>query len=93
MGAGAQTPLHGRLADVAAPVLLVAGAEDARFAAIARELAAAIPNARAALVPDAGHAVHLEKPRAFTALLRDFLARADAGRAPFHPPHAEEMRA
>ena len=40
--------------------LLLAGAEDAKYAAIAAEMAAAMPTARAELVPDAGHAAHLE---------------------------------
>ena len=60
MGAGAQPPLHGELGGVRAPALLLAGAEDARFAAIAEGMAAAMPRARAERVPGAGHAAHLE---------------------------------
>jgi 2-succinyl-6-hydroxy-2,4-cyclohexadiene-1-carboxylate synthase len=55
--------------------LLVAGALDAKFAGIAREMAAAIgPGARVALVSGAGHAVHLERPDTMTALVEGFLA-------------------
>lgn len=60
MGAGAQPALHGELGGVRVPALLLAGAEDAKYAAIAAEMAAAMPSARARLVPGAGHAAHLE---------------------------------
>ncbi len=61
MGTGAQPSLHDRLGDIEAPSLLLAGAHDSKFAAIADEMAGAMPDARAALVPGAGHAAHIEK--------------------------------
>jgi 2-succinyl-6-hydroxy-2,4-cyclohexadiene-1-carboxylate synthase len=74
LGTGAQEPLWGRLAGLRPPALLVAGALDAKFAGIAREMAAAVgPTARVALVPGAGHAVHLERPDALAALVEAFL--------------------
>ena len=78
MGAGAQTPLHARLAQLSMPVLLIAGAEDAGFAAIARDLARRLLHGRVSLVPEAGHAAHLENPEAFAQIARAFLAAADA---------------
>jgi 2-succinyl-6-hydroxy-2,4-cyclohexadiene-1-carboxylate synthase len=75
-GQGAQPPLHGRLDAVACPVLLVTGAEDAKFCAIADDLASLLRNARAVIVPEAGHAVHLEQPDGFAAIVRDFLQSA-----------------
>ncbi|HEY4027995.1 MAG TPA: alpha/beta fold hydrolase [Candidatus Dormibacteraeota bacterium] len=69
MGAGATEPFWDRLVRIDAPTLVVAGAEDERYAAFARRLAAAIPGAEMAIVPEAGHAVHLERPVAFAALL------------------------
>jgi 2-succinyl-6-hydroxy-2,4-cyclohexadiene-1-carboxylate synthase len=75
LGTGAQEPLWERLAGLRPPTLLVAGALDAKFAGIAREMAAAIgPEARVALVPGAGHAVHLERPDAMAALISELLA-------------------
>ena len=75
MGAGAQPPLHDRLGEIEAPSLLLAGAHDAKFAAIADEMAAAMPEARAHLVPGAGHAAHIEKAaycvRTITAFLEE----------------------
>lgn len=73
MGTGAQPPLHDRLGAVTVPVLLAHGAEDAKFAAIARDLASRLPRARVAAIPDAGHACHLEAPDAFAKTVRAFL--------------------
>jgi 2-succinyl-6-hydroxy-2,4-cyclohexadiene-1-carboxylate synthase len=75
LGAGAQAPLWDRLAGLRCPTLLVAGALDGKFAAIAAEMAAAIgPAARRALVPGAGHAAHLERPAELADLLERFLS-------------------
>ena len=75
LGAGAQEPLWDRLAGLGPPALLVAGALDAKFAAIAREMTTAIgPAARVALVPGAGHAAHLERPAEVATLVEEFLA-------------------
>jgi pimeloyl-ACP methyl ester carboxylesterase len=54
---------------------VTAGALDTRFAGLAERMAAAIgANATVALIPDAGHAAHLEQPEAFVAVLRRWLA-------------------
>jgi len=77
IGTGAQPPLHARLAELDLPLLFVAGAEDAKFARIAEELASLAKRGRHALVPDAGHAVQLENPHALATLARDFFAAND----------------
>jgi 2-succinyl-6-hydroxy-2,4-cyclohexadiene-1-carboxylate synthase len=69
LGAGATEPFWDRLHRIASPTLVVAGAEDERYVAFAARLAEAIPGAVVAIVPGAGHAVHLEKPEALAALL------------------------
>jgi 2-succinyl-6-hydroxy-2,4-cyclohexadiene-1-carboxylate synthase len=51
------------------PVLLVAGAQDEKFAAIARRMHELLPRAALRLVPDCGHAPHLERPAAFAEAL------------------------
>jgi 2-succinyl-6-hydroxy-2,4-cyclohexadiene-1-carboxylate synthase len=81
MGAGATEPFWDRLARIDAPALVVAGAEDERYVAFAQRLAGALPRARVAIVPAAGHAVHLECPDAAAALLADHLALTAAGPA------------
>jgi 2-succinyl-6-hydroxy-2,4-cyclohexadiene-1-carboxylate synthase len=75
LGTGAQEPLWDRLDELRRPVLLAAGERDAKFAGIARDMAAAIgPGARVGLVPGAGHAVHLERPVETAVLVEEFLA-------------------
>ena len=79
MGTGAQDPLHDRLHEVGVPALLVTGALDKKFTAIAREMARSLPRATIAVVDGAGHAAHLERPLEFSALVLDFLRREYAG--------------
>ena len=67
MGAGAVEPVGRRLGELPMPCALIAGAEDSKFAAIAHHMAAAIPHAVVHLIPDAGHAAHLEAPDATAA--------------------------
>ena len=73
-GTGSQDPLWDRLHRLDMPVLVLAGSDDAKFAAEAERLGASIgANATVALVPGAGHAAHLEQPAAFLAILRPWL--------------------
>jgi 2-succinyl-6-hydroxy-2,4-cyclohexadiene-1-carboxylate synthase len=63
-------PLLGRL-DL--PFLALAGALDDRYSRKARRLASEAPRARAAIVENAGHAAHLQRPDAVASLLVEFL--------------------
>lgn len=72
IGTGAMAPLWGALPDLPGPVHALAGARDAKFAAIAARMADA-PGISARLIPDAGHAPHLEQPARFVQTLRDVL--------------------
>ena len=93
LGAGAQAPLWDRLAGLRCPTLLVAGALDAKFAALAAEMAAAIgPAAHLELLPGAGHAVHLERPAEAAALLDGFLTTQLAAHPGVPPPDAAPPR-
>jgi 2-succinyl-6-hydroxy-2,4-cyclohexadiene-1-carboxylate synthase len=77
-GTGSQRSLWGELSTIDVPTLVIAGADDAKFAAIAQQTGEAIgPNATTALVPGAGHTAHLEQPAAFLDILRPWLARYD----------------
>jgi len=74
LGTGVQEPLWDRLAELSMPVLVVAGERDDKFIAVGRRMADAIgDNARFAVVPGAGHAAHLEEPKAFRAVVEPFL--------------------
>jgi len=57
------------------PALLLTGALDQKFTAIAQVMAAEMPRAELCPVAGAGHAVHLEDPAAFQAAAADFLRR------------------
>lgn len=76
LGPAAQSPLFSALPRVTVPVLLVAGALDVRFVATAHELARCLPRAEVCVIPDAGHAAHLEQPEAFQRTVHEFLRRA-----------------
>ena len=78
-GTGTQEPLWDRLRDLGVPTLVVAGALDDKFVTLGRRLADTIPDAELAIVDGAGHAVHLEQPIAFLAILRSWLAQRRGG--------------
>jgi pimeloyl-ACP methyl ester carboxylesterase len=62
------------LAHISFPTLVLVGEQDVVTPPDkARELAAAIPNARLVIIPEAGHLSNLENPVAFTNAVRDFL--------------------
>ena len=77
-GTGAMEPLHERLADSDTPTLLVVGAHDSKFCAIADQLAAALPRAAVAQIDGAGHAVHIEQPAATAAVIAEFITGTEA---------------
>jgi pimeloyl-ACP methyl ester carboxylesterase len=63
------------LAAIAVPTLVVAGAEDAIIpAAEQRAMADAIPGARWAEIPGAGHVAPFERPGAFNLAVAELLA-------------------
>jgi 2-succinyl-6-hydroxy-2,4-cyclohexadiene-1-carboxylate synthase len=64
LGTGVLPSLWARLGELTVPVDLVVGERDAKFVAVAREMAAALTDARVHVVAGAGHAVHLEAPAA-----------------------------
>lgn len=78
LGTGTQPSYWKDLRRLPMPTLLFAGSEDAKFAAIARAMAARIPAATLHLVRDAGHTTHLEQPDAFRRALLAFLAALPA---------------
>ena len=72
-GQGALPPLWTRIPELPMPLLAVAGERDEPYAAAAERLAELAPIGRAATVPGAGHAPHLERPAEVARLLLDFL--------------------
>jgi len=77
-GAGMQDPSWNKLGRLSMPVLVMAGADDAKFAALAERMAGKIgENATLALIDGAGHAAHLEQPDRFLAVLQPWLVTHD----------------
>ncbi len=63
------------LARIAAPALVVVGAEDAAYLRAAEVMAARLPAATHVVIPGAGHIVNIEEAAAFDRAVIDFLAK------------------
>ena len=75
-GAGSETSLIDRLSEVRVPTLLVTGGLDPKYVDLGRLMKVSVPRATMAVVSGAGHAVHLERPAEFAALVKQFLDSA-----------------
>lgn len=73
LGTGTQPPLWDLLPRLATPTLLIAGERDAKFFALARRMRERLPNASLRVLPQSGHAPHLETPAEYAALLTGLL--------------------
>jgi 2-succinyl-6-hydroxy-2,4-cyclohexadiene-1-carboxylate synthase len=73
MGQGTQPSLWDTLPALEIPVLLIAGGLDEKYTHLAHTMADRLSNARVEIVPDTGHAVHLEAPGTVARLLEDWL--------------------
>jgi 2-succinyl-6-hydroxy-2,4-cyclohexadiene-1-carboxylate synthase len=72
-GTGSQPSWWSALETVSCPVLLLTGALDEKFDALADVMAERLPHVTRGRVRGAGHAVHLEKPEAWLAEVTPFL--------------------
>lgn len=79
MGTGAQPSLWDALPDMTLPVHLIVGEHDAKFRAIASDMASALPHVQTTVIDNAGHALHLEQPQAFVLAVQDFVSRHSPG--------------
>ena len=66
------------LRELAVPTLVVVGEQDASFLAQSQRMAEVIPEARLAVLPDAGHAPHFEAPDAWWEVVTGFLDEVGA---------------
>lgn len=73
-GTGAQGSLWPRLRELNMPVLAIAGSNDAKFAAIARQLADAAPLGSCSIIEGAAHAAHLQQPETVAAAIATAMA-------------------
>ncbi|HZR00990.1 MAG TPA: 2-succinyl-6-hydroxy-2,4-cyclohexadiene-1-carboxylate synthase [Chloroflexota bacterium] len=72
-GAGVPEPLWDLLPTLDVPTLVVVGALDSKYRQVGRDMTERMPRGELAIVPDAGHNVHLEQPCAFARLVLHFL--------------------
>ncbi len=77
IGAGRMPALQPSLDQIKRPMLAIVGALDTKYLGVGRDLVARVPSARLVIVPEAGHAVHLERPDLFNRLVVDFLDRKE----------------
>jgi 3-oxoadipate enol-lactonase len=71
--------LTDRLKEIGCPTLIVVGEEDAGTpVAMARDIHAAMPGSKLAVIPSASHLSNIEQPQAFNAELLAFLDRVSA---------------
>tara|TARA_Y100000741_G_C17803788_1_gene375195 strand:- start:8 stop:241 length:234 start_codon:yes stop_codon:yes gene_type:complete len=57
------------------PTLLITGAYDEKFTELAEQMERAIPSARHAIIPNAGHAAHTENPIVVRGYIEEFLRK------------------
>jgi 2-succinyl-6-hydroxy-2,4-cyclohexadiene-1-carboxylate synthase len=74
LGLGVQPDYWTRLWKLRMPTLLLTGAEDVKFTALARRMAAELPIVWSHAFEGVGHAPHLEAPEAWAREVIDFLA-------------------
>jgi 2-succinyl-6-hydroxy-2,4-cyclohexadiene-1-carboxylate synthase len=72
-GQGVLEPVWHQLLTLDLPLLAIAGARDEGYVATAQRMADVAPKGRAAIVEDAGHAAHLQRPERVAELIEEFL--------------------
>jgi 2-succinyl-6-hydroxy-2,4-cyclohexadiene-1-carboxylate synthase len=72
-GQGVLEPVWHELRTLELPLLAIAGARDDGYTAAAKRIASLAPNARAAVVENAGHAPQLQQPQVVADLIAGFL--------------------
>jgi 2-succinyl-6-hydroxy-2,4-cyclohexadiene-1-carboxylate synthase len=73
MGAGQQAPLWSRLPQIIQPVQVIVGELDARYREIGARMQSLLPQANIAVVPAAGHTVHVDQPAEFVSMVESAL--------------------
>ncbi|WP_411842088.1 2-succinyl-6-hydroxy-2,4-cyclohexadiene-1-carboxylate synthase [Salinicoccus sp. HZC-1] len=72
-GTGIQRSYWNDLKSVNSPVLLIAGEQDKKFAAINRKMNDLLPNSQFVLIQGAGHNIHMEAADKFGIIILEFL--------------------
>jgi 2-succinyl-6-hydroxy-2,4-cyclohexadiene-1-carboxylate synthase len=72
-GTGEMPNLKPELSTLECPVLLMAGAEDAKFCRINQAMHKELPDSELHIMPEAGHRVHNDRPEEISKALRQFI--------------------
>jgi 2-succinyl-6-hydroxy-2,4-cyclohexadiene-1-carboxylate synthase len=75
-GQGVLEPVWHELRSLELPLLAIAGARDDGYTRAAKRIGSTAPNGRVAIVENAGHAPHLQRPDDVAALITEFLDSA-----------------
>ncbi|MBS4216717.1 2-succinyl-6-hydroxy-2,4-cyclohexadiene-1-carboxylate synthase [Bacillus sp. FJAT-49711] len=76
MGTGVQPSWWDDLKNIEIPVLLLCGEKDRKFCTISKEMQLLIKNVDLIEVERVGHAIHVEDPRIFGTIVREFLSKS-----------------
>ncbi|MBE1555464.1 2-succinyl-6-hydroxy-2,4-cyclohexadiene-1-carboxylate synthase [Sporosarcina limicola] len=77
IGTGSQPSYWAELETINLPVLLITGEIDMKFVNIAREMMQFIPNVHHYSIKGTGHAIHVEKPRAFATMVEEHISECE----------------
>jgi len=77
MGTGSQPSWWDSIKEWTFPILLITGALDQKFCNIAEEMKNRMLHAEWVTIPNVGHAIHVESPRKFGTIVREFLGKTD----------------
>lgn len=72
-GAGTMLPVRDRLHTLPMPVLAITGALDITYTELWAGIVRDAPNIRHAIVPNAGHRVHLDNPESYLSIITSFI--------------------
>lgn len=72
-GAGTMLPVRDRLHTLPMPVLAITGALDIAYTDLWADIVRETPNIRHAIVPNAGHRVHLDNPESYLQIITSFI--------------------
>ncbi|KOO46745.1 2-succinyl-6-hydroxy-2,4-cyclohexadiene-1-carboxylate synthase [Priestia koreensis] len=73
MGTGSQPSWWTHLSDIHTPVLLLVGERDKKFCRLAKEMNKKLPDSTITVIKNVGHAIHVEEPKIFGKIVREFL--------------------
>lgn len=73
MGTGMQPSFWGRLHELSMPVLIICGELDVKFCRIGQQMMERLPSATLNVIPNVGHAVHVEHSQIFGKIVSEFI--------------------